>query len=86
MSKHEWHAAPLLGDERVSVFVMHTGSEEHHFIRSMAAEPGLDRDDVLVAVTTLSFDIAGLELFLPLAAGGRGAGLRGLLLVTSARL
>ena len=28
-------------------------------------------DDVLVAVTTLSFDIAGLELYLPLVTGGR---------------
>ena len=32
-------------------------------------EPG--PGDVLVAVTTLSFDIAGLELFLPLVTGGR---------------
>jgi amino acid adenylation domain-containing protein len=32
-------------------------------------EPG--PRDVLVAVTTLSFDIAGLELFLPLVTGGR---------------
>ena len=28
-------------------------------------------DDVLVAVTTLSFDIAGLELYLPLLTGGK---------------
>jgi len=36
---------------------------------SMADEPGLAADDVLVAVTTLSFDIAVLELHLPLSVG-----------------
>jgi acyl-coenzyme A synthetase/AMP-(fatty) acid ligase len=35
----------------------------------MAREPGLTADDVLVAVTTLSFDIAVLELQLPLTLG-----------------
>jgi amino acid adenylation domain-containing protein len=38
---------------------------------SMARRPGLTARDSLVAVTTLSFDIAGLELFLPLTVGGR---------------
>src|SRR5262249_34191481 len=42
-----------------------------NFLRSMAREPGLSADDTLVAVTTLSFDIAGLELYLPLAVGAR---------------
>ena len=37
----------------------------------MQREPGLTPDDVFVAVTTLSFDIAGLELFLPLVTGSR---------------
>jgi amino acid adenylation domain-containing protein len=41
------------------------------FLRSMAERPGLGADDVLVAVTSLAFDIAGLELLLPLLAGGR---------------
>ncbi len=36
----------------------------------MAREPGFAATDVLLAVTTLSFDIAALELFLPLIAGG----------------
>jgi amino acid adenylation domain-containing protein/FkbM family methyltransferase len=36
---------------------------------SMQERPGLGAEDVLVAVTTLSFDIAGLELFLPLITG-----------------
>ncbi len=42
-----------------------------NFLTSMAKEPGLSSDDVLLAVTTLSFDIAVLELFLPLAVGAR---------------
>ncbi len=37
----------------------------------MRDEPGITADDVLLAVTTLSFDIAGLELYLPLTAGAR---------------
>src|SRR5258706_303672 len=40
-----------------------------NFLTSMAREPGLTADDVLVAVTTLSFDIAVLELQLPLSPG-----------------
>jgi len=42
-----------------------------NFMTSMSHEPGLTKDDVLLAVTTLSFDIAGLELFLPLSVGGQ---------------
>ncbi len=42
-----------------------------NFLATMAREPGLDEHDTLVAVTTLSFDIAGLELYLPLLVGGR---------------
>jgi amino acid adenylation domain-containing protein len=42
-----------------------------NFLYSMQREPGLSRDDVLVAVTTLSFDIAGLEMYLPLLSGAR---------------
>ena len=40
-----------------------------NFLTSMAREPGLTENDVLVAVTTLSFDISVLELQLPLAVG-----------------
>ncbi|MGJ7544984.1 amino acid adenylation domain-containing protein [Variovorax sp. LT1R16] len=42
-----------------------------NFLASMAREPGLTADDRLLAVTTLSFDIAVLELMLPLAVGAR---------------
>ena len=35
----------------------------------MADKPGIDADDRLLAVTTLAFDIAALELYLPLTVG-----------------
>ena len=38
---------------------------------AMAKDPGFARGDKLLAVTTISFDIAALELFLPLIAGGQ---------------
>jgi amino acid adenylation domain-containing protein len=38
---------------------------------SMRQAPGLSAGDRLLAVTTLSFDIAGLELFLPLITGAQ---------------
>ncbi|MCP4662642.1 MAG: amino acid adenylation domain-containing protein, partial [bacterium] len=41
------------------------------FLESMRREPGLSSRDRLLAVTTLSFDIAVLELLLPLTAGAR---------------
>ena len=40
-----------------------------NFLGAMRARPGLDAGDRLVAVTTLSFDIAVLELLLPLLVG-----------------
>ncbi len=42
-----------------------------NFLRAMAGRPGLGADDVVPAITTLSFDIAGLEIYLPLAVGAR---------------
>ena len=42
-----------------------------NFLASMAREPGLGADDRLCAITTLSFDIALLELMLPLTVGAR---------------
>jgi amino acid adenylation domain-containing protein len=42
-----------------------------NFLTTMRERPGLTAQDVLVAVTTLSFDIAGLELYLPLTTGAR---------------
>ncbi|HSN85666.1 MAG TPA: AMP-binding protein, partial [Thermoanaerobaculia bacterium] len=42
-----------------------------NFLASMAERPGLRSGDALLAVTTLSFDIAALELLLPLTLGAR---------------
>jgi amino acid adenylation domain-containing protein len=42
-----------------------------NLLESMARTPGLASGDVLLAVTTLSFDIAALELYLPLVTGAR---------------
>jgi amino acid adenylation domain-containing protein len=42
-----------------------------NFLASMEREPGIGTGDTLAAVTTLSFDIATLELYLPLIVGAR---------------
>jgi amino acid adenylation domain-containing protein len=41
-----------------------------NLLEATARTPGLSDTDVLLAVTSLSFDIAALELFLPLTVGG----------------
>jgi amino acid adenylation domain-containing protein len=47
----------------------------HHalinFLLAMKRQLGIEASDTLLAVTSLSFDIAGLELFLPLVTGAR---------------
>ncbi|MGH8074065.1 MAG: non-ribosomal peptide synthetase, partial [Lysobacter sp.] len=68
-----------------------------NFLVGMQREPGIGPDDRLVAVTTLSFDIAVLELLLPLSVGARivladrdtavdGGALKGLLVDSGATL
>ena len=42
-----------------------------NLIAAMRDQPGLREADVVAAVTTISFDIAALELYLPLAVGAR---------------
>ena len=42
-----------------------------NFLWSMRDLPGCGDHDVVLAVTTLSFDISGLELYLPLVSGGQ---------------
>jgi amino acid adenylation domain-containing protein len=42
-----------------------------NFLISMKSSPGLTSLDTLLAVTTISFDIAALELYLPLIVGAR---------------
>ena len=82
--EHEPVADPkVAGDSRDLMYVIFTSGStgrpkgvmlEHrsvvNFLETMAREPGLRPHDRLLAVTTLSFDIAGLELFLPLIVGG----------------
>ncbi len=74
---------PLAGPENLAYVIYTSGStgrpkgvEVRHrgvvnFLATMARRPGLAAADILLAVTTISFDIAGLELYLPLAAGAR---------------
>lgn len=42
-----------------------------NFLHAMAREPGFGPKDTIIAVTTISFDIAALELYLPLITGGK---------------
>ena len=51
------------------VQVLHGGVV--NFLESMLIKPGLTAADTLLAVTTISFDIAVLELFLPLTVGAK---------------
>jgi amino acid adenylation domain-containing protein len=51
------------------VMVPHRGVT--NFLWSMRRELGIETHDVLLATTRLSFDIAALELYLPLIAGAR---------------
>lgn len=42
-----------------------------NFLVSMRDEPGFSQHDSVLAITTLSFDISALELYLPLICGGK---------------
>lgn len=42
-----------------------------NFLATMREQPGCARDDVVCSATTLSFDIAALELYLPLVCGAQ---------------
>jgi amino acid adenylation domain-containing protein/FkbM family methyltransferase len=42
-----------------------------NFLTSMRSKPGLDPHDILLSVTTISFDIFGLEVWLPLTIGAK---------------
>ena len=79
-------AAPLAGTAQATslAYVIYTsgstgqpkGVEVQHrsvvnFLLSVQKEPGLTPEDRVLAVTTLSFDIAVLELYLPLITGAR---------------
>ncbi|KHF43052.1 non-ribosomal peptide synthase/polyketide synthase [Saccharomonospora viridis] len=51
--------------------VVVTSANLDNFLVDMRGRIGLDADDRLLAVTTIGFDIAALELFLPLVSGAR---------------
>ena len=76
-------ALPALTDTQAAAYVIYTSGStgrpkgvavQHsavcNFLSSMQREPGFKAGDRLLAVTTLSFDIAVLELLLPLITGG----------------
>ncbi|HVA69272.1 MAG TPA: amino acid adenylation domain-containing protein [Candidatus Binataceae bacterium] len=42
-----------------------------NLLLAMAHEPGMSASDVMLAITTIAFDIASLELLLPLIVGGQ---------------
>jgi amino acid adenylation domain-containing protein len=75
--------ARLAGPESLAYVMYTSGSTgkpkgvavEHraivNFLGSMRTAPGISDRDRLLAVTTLSFDIAGLEIYLPLIAGAQ---------------
>jgi amino acid adenylation domain-containing protein len=76
------NSAPSAKPENLAYVIYTSGSTgkpkgvqlEHrsvvNFLVSMHKEPGFTAGDRLVSVTTLSFDIAGLEIYGPLTAGG----------------
>jgi amino acid adenylation domain-containing protein len=84
IAKHSSAAPPVAPTADDLAYVIYTsgstgkpkGVEIPHravvnLLLSMAKKPGIRATDTLLAVTTLSFDIAGLELFLPLAVGAK---------------
>ncbi|MGA6163601.1 amino acid adenylation domain-containing protein [Amycolatopsis magusensis] len=84
MSEVDWKRPAAPGETGELAYVLYTsgstgkpkGVEIGHealvnFLTSMAAEPGCGPGDELLAVTTVGFDIAGLELLLPLTVGAR---------------
>ncbi|MFO1460675.1 MAG: amino acid adenylation domain-containing protein [Verrucomicrobiota bacterium] len=79
----ESNPAPRISGKSLAYILFTSGSTgrpkgveiEHrslvNLLMAMASEMAFRDTDILLAVTTISFDIAGLELFLPLMNGGR---------------
>lgn len=84
MAQEADHNLPPLATSQDLAYILYTsgstgqpkGVEIPHralvnFLCSMRQEPGCSAQDVMVSVTTLSFDIAGLEMYVPLLVGAR---------------
>ncbi|MBW3600622.1 MAG: non-ribosomal peptide synthetase, partial [Planctomycetes bacterium] len=81
--KHNGHARPAFRGHRLAYIIYTSGSTGVpkgvmvpqravvNFLASMAQAPGLTAGDAMLAATTVSFDIAVLELFLPLTVGAK---------------
>jgi len=75
--------SPDTDSESIAYIIYTSGSTGHpkgvqiphrtvvNFLLSMQDKPGINKQDKLLAITTLSFDIAVLELLLPLTVGAR---------------
>ncbi len=82
-SEEEGNLSPSASAENLAYVIYTSGSTgkpkgvqlEHrsvvNFLTSMRQTPGLNEDDTLAAVTTICFDIAGLEIYLPLVTGAK---------------
>jgi amino acid adenylation domain-containing protein len=83
VEQHDYETVSAASPENLAYVIYTSGSTgrpkgvmiEHaallNELQSMAQEPGFDSSDVMLAIATISFDIAGLELFLPLIVGAR---------------
>jgi surfactin family lipopeptide synthetase A len=82
INKHSTKKPEIEMDPQSLAYIIYTsgstgrpkGVKVHHqavvnFLMSMYKKPGISNEDRLLGVTTLSFDISGLELFLPLSYG-----------------
>ena len=84
ISKHSDQPVEVLADSSTLAYIIYTSGStgkpkgvqiEHksvvNFLRSMQKTPGLVESDILLSVTTLSFDISILEIFLPIITGAK---------------
>ena len=71
MSRHLAYVIYTSGSTGQPKGVMIEHAALHNFLQAIQATPGIAETDKLLAITPISFDIAGLELFLPLLSGAQ---------------